>query len=73
MSEGAPERFPTDEDIRRAVDLARRVPRASEPSKRPDWRLGAIYEILGPDGVTRTRIAPGIMERALRGAGRASR
>ncbi|WP_349369668.1 hypothetical protein [Salinarimonas sp.] len=73
MAEWTDSRFPSDHDLRAAIDAARRrLAQGGDTREIGGGPLPSMPYVLGPDGVKRLRIKPSVIERALKAAGRSA-
>lgn len=71
MAEPGTERFPSDLDLRRAIDAARRkLAAGGDGAEVGGGPLPSMPYVVGPDGVKRLRIDPTLIARALAAARR---
>lgn len=71
MAEFSEARFPSDRDLRAAIDAARRrLASGGDTRDIGGGPLPSMPYVLGPDGSKRLRISPSLMDRALKAAGR---
>jgi hypothetical protein len=71
MAESSERRFPSDHDLRVAIDAARRrLAQGGDTREIGGGPLPSMPYVLGPDGVKRLRIKPSLIARALKAAGR---